>query len=627
MEQLLIFIQRLFPTVLRMSLYASWLVGAVLLLRLLLRKAPKWTHCLLWALVALRLLCPVVPESAVSLAPRLGGNPVRETETISNAVDALLPEIQFETPRDRAINRAAAEAGQNVRVSNSAAPKEYLPLVWAAGMGAMLVYALVSWLRLRRRVRESVRLRENVWLSDQIGTPFILGVFRPKIYLPANIGESNIAPVLAHERAHLRRRDHWWKPLGFALLAVYWFNPVLWLAYVLLCRDIELACDEKAVRELDPEGRKFYAEALLACSTPRPSLTACPLAFGETDVKQRIQTVVKYKKPAFWVVLASVAVCAVVALCFLTNPKEQTTETASAQAPEPIDFSWLDPPALTLAGREPVTAYAAAFDWTVANGGRSSDSLHPLLLSPGAELPVLRRELYDVYSRSKPGQVFLVFDREPDEVRVYRWSDEYWQTGKTRAEAVALYPNQDGFDLAPGGYVYEVVADWTESPEGYGTVCYWFYGVLGASERDGAEELPYGNTLVWVPTEPLEYGISDEMLRAEVLPDFASMSLEALGAYYLHTDGAGAEGAAYYLYQWFMDYPDSVLIYLERIQGRAVENPSAPENTAERQIIRAISAEARYGNDSEAYEALLRQCRAVYPVGSYARLIELLWQR
>ena len=188
----------------------------------------------------------------------------------------------------------------------------------------MLLYALASYLRLRRRVSVSLPIQDNIYLCDAISSPFILGVVKPHIYLPSGLDEVQRQNVLSHERAHLARRDHWWKPLGFALLAVYWFNPVLWLAYTLLCRDIELACDERVIRTMDESAVKTYSTVLLACSMPRKAVITCPLAFGEVGVKERVKNALHYKKPAFWVVAASVAVCVVVAVCFLTNPPTDT---------------------------------------------------------------------------------------------------------------------------------------------------------------------------------------------------------------------------------------------------------------------------------------------------------------
>lgn len=312
----------IFLKLLNLSISASWLVLVVLVLRLVLKRAPKWVDVLLWGMVALRLMLPFSIESALSLIP--------SAETLSPEVVQFDPAPTITSGVeliDNAVNPSLSE-------SFAAAPLASVNLlyvwtylagwVWLIGLAAMLLYALVSYLRLRRRVSASIPLRENIYVCDEVASPFILGILRPRIYLPSALDEAQRGSVLSHERAHLARRDHWWKPLGFALLAVYWFNPLLWLAYTLLCRDIELACDERVLCGMDAGQVKDYSSALLACSVPRRMLAACPLAFGEVGVGARVKNALRYKKPAFWVVAASVAVCVVVAVCFLTNPRTDT---------------------------------------------------------------------------------------------------------------------------------------------------------------------------------------------------------------------------------------------------------------------------------------------------------------
>ena len=311
-----------FLKLLNLSISASWLVLAVLVLRLVSKRSPKWMNVLLWGIVALRLMLPFSIESALSLIP--------SAETVSPAVVQFDPAPTITSGVsviDNAVNPALSEhfaAAPTASVNPLYVWTEIAGWVWLIGLGAMLLYALVSYLRLRRRVSVSLCVRENIYLCDAISSPFILGVVKPRIYLPSGLDEVQRQNVLSHERAHLARRDHWWKPLGFALLAVYWFNPALWLAYTLLCRDIELACDERVIRTMDESAVKTYSTVLLACSMPRKAVITCPLAFGEIGVKERVRNALHYKKPAFWVVAASVAVCVVVAVCFLTNPPTDT---------------------------------------------------------------------------------------------------------------------------------------------------------------------------------------------------------------------------------------------------------------------------------------------------------------
>ena len=311
-----------FLKLLNLSISASWLVLAVLVLRLVSKRSPKWVNVLLWGIVALRLVLPFSIESALSLIP--------SAETVSPAAvqSAPAPTITSGVSViDNAVNPSLSEhfsAVPTASVNPLYVWTEIAGWVWLIGLGAMLLYALVSYLRLRRRVSVSLPIQDHIYLCDAISSPFILGVVKPRIYLPSGLDEVQRQNVLSHERAHLTRRDHWWKPLGFALLAVYWFNPVLWLAYTLLCRDIELACDERVIRTMDESAVKTYSTVLLACSMPRKAVITCPLAFGEIGVKERVRNALHYKKPAFWVVAASVAVCVVVAVCFLTNPPTDT---------------------------------------------------------------------------------------------------------------------------------------------------------------------------------------------------------------------------------------------------------------------------------------------------------------
>jgi len=315
----------LFLKLVNMSIPASWMVVAVIAVRLLLKKTPKVIHCMLWALVAIRLICPISFESSFSLMPAK-----TELTKESFQFEEVTPSPHVEygiVHSDPGLSGEAASSEIVMRVNHVGAPFSaillpYLTAIWISGVIFLLIYAADSWLRLRRRVTPSVCIGNDVWLCDHIDTPFILGFFRPRIYLPSMMKSRDADYVLAHERAHLKRRDHWWKPLGFLLLAVYWFNPVMWLAYILLCRDVELACDEQVVKNMDLPEKKAYSTALLDCSLPRRWVTACPLAFGEVGVKQRVKNILRYKKPAFWVFLISILVCIVMGFCLLTDPSE-----------------------------------------------------------------------------------------------------------------------------------------------------------------------------------------------------------------------------------------------------------------------------------------------------------------
>lgn len=309
--------EAVFLKLLNLGINASYLALAVIVLRLLLRKAPKNLRCILWGLVALRLVLPFSLESVLSLIP--SAEPVPQEILL-----APTPEIQSGIPAvNHAINPILSQS-LSPMPGDSVNPMQIIvfaaSIVWIAGVAAMLFYMLASYLRLRKTVREAVILQGNVLLCDKVATPFLMGLLRPRIYLPSSMEETDMQYVLLHENTHLKRGDHIWKLLGFLLLAFYWFHPILWAAYFLFCRDIELACDEKVLKSCGPAIKKPYSEALLHCSATDKTIAACPLAFGLTGVKARIKNVLHYKKPSFWIVLFAVVLSASAAVCLLTDP-------------------------------------------------------------------------------------------------------------------------------------------------------------------------------------------------------------------------------------------------------------------------------------------------------------------
>lgn len=310
----------LFLKIVNMSISASWVVIAVLTLRFCLKKAPKWANVLLWGIVAARMVFPFSIESVLSLIP--------SAETISPTVMMeQTPSVQTGVPALNHVINPVISSSFTPAPGASANPLQiWIPVltgIWLFGIAALFLYSAVSYWRLHRKVCEAVILRGNIYQSEKVCSPFVLGIIKPKIYLPYHMDSREMDHVIAHEQTHIRRKDHWWKPLGFLLLTIHWFNPLMWLSYILLCRDIELACDEKVIREMGNEQRADYTQALVACSVNRRVIAACPLAFGEVGVKERVKSVMNYKKPAFWIVLASVIVCAAAAVCFLTNPKSE----------------------------------------------------------------------------------------------------------------------------------------------------------------------------------------------------------------------------------------------------------------------------------------------------------------
>ena len=364
---------QLFLKILNLSLYAGLLILAVLLLRVVFRKAPKWISCLFWALVAIRLLCPVTLESPFSVMPSADKLPTADylmteantkqaegkspgpVSVVQNAEMERLP--RFTGSEGSAVVAAADPAHGMAGVNASAKagtvdPVRILTIIWLAGFCVMMAQALFSYLRLKHYVAASIKAAGNVRICDEIQYPFILGIIRPMIYLPGFLRGSMKRFVLAHERAHLKRRDHLWKPLGFFLLAVHWFNPLCWIAYILFSRDLEMACDERVIRNMDRESKADYSQTLLLLSNPTSRIAACPVAFGEIGVKERVKGIFNYKKPVVWIIMLAIVGCLVIAVCFLTSPRKadtvaaQESETEQSKTEqskqEPLDLQLVD---------------------------------------------------------------------------------------------------------------------------------------------------------------------------------------------------------------------------------------------------------------------------------------------
>lgn len=328
-----------FLKLVNLSISASWLILAVLVLRIVLKKAPKWVMPLLWGVVALRLVCLFSIESALSLIP--------SAETIPSEIvtETREPVLYEQATLDIVTNPTLPSAAEvPVGVSRQQAQVDFniYSILWLAGMAALLVHALVSAGKLKRKLATAILLRDNIYESEFVDSPFVFGVVKPNIYLPMHMDEGTAAYVIAHEHAHLARRDHWWKVLGYLVLALHWFNPLVWVAYILFCRDIELACDEKVVRGLDGAARADYSQALLSCAAPKRAVAACPLAFGEGNIKTRVKSALHYKKPAFWVAAAAVLAVVIVAVCSLTNPRSERGSLVWAQKLNAADVASIE---------------------------------------------------------------------------------------------------------------------------------------------------------------------------------------------------------------------------------------------------------------------------------------------
>ncbi len=314
--------EAVFLKLVNMSMTASYIVFAIVIMRLLFcrrffKSAPRWVVCALWAFVALRLVCPNWIESTFSRMP----DEVIPTTILMSAHPAIDSGSGL---INDSINPIIADLFSPQSPAQSANPLQIVAaiasVVWLAGIAAMLAYALVSSIRLRLRLRESVVLRDNIYICDRIPVPFVFGVLRARIYLPSSLRQADAEYVIAHERAHLQRRDHIWKAIAYLLLSVYWFNPFMWLAYILLCRDIEFACDERVIRKLGETAKQPYAAALINCSVRRHTPLTYPLAFGEIGVKGRVKNVLNYKKPMLWVIVTAAVILILSGLYFLTDP-------------------------------------------------------------------------------------------------------------------------------------------------------------------------------------------------------------------------------------------------------------------------------------------------------------------
>lgn len=308
----------LFLELINRSISVTWLLLAVFLLRFVLKKMPKRINGVLWLLVAVRLICPFSVESMFSLIP--------SAETVpADIMTMAVPEVHSGASVMNSYINQVIEENLSPAPGASVNPLQIwipvLAVVWCVGLFAMLLYAILGGIRLMQKVKTAVCLSGNVYQSEFVTSPFVFGFVKPKVYLPYSLTGQELSYVIAHEQSHIRRKDHVWKIMGFCVLALYWYHPLLWVAYLLFCRDMELACDENVIKDLGREERADYTQTLLSCSTKQRGLAVCPLAFGEVGVKERVKHALNYKKPAFWLILLAVLACIIVAVCFLTNPK------------------------------------------------------------------------------------------------------------------------------------------------------------------------------------------------------------------------------------------------------------------------------------------------------------------
>lgn len=489
----------IFLKIINMSISASWLILAVLLLRFILKKAPKWVNVLLWGIVAVRLICPFSFESKWSLIPSAETIPLNIELDATPAIDSGINLI------NNVINPVMSDTFTPEPVTSVNPLQIWILLasiLWIVGMIVMLLYTAISYLRLCRKVDTAVLYRDNIYQSEKVSSPFVLGIIKPRIYLPFKLHRQDLEHVVAHEQAHIRRKDHWWKPFGFLLLTLHWFNPLMWLAYVLLCRDIELACDEKVIKKLDNEQRADYTQALVACSVNRRMLAACPLAFGEVGVKERVKSVMNYKRPAFCIIILAVIACVVVAVCFLTNPVDKEPDMTFLNYKNAISLvtgvdevmAMYCPPTEDGTGASIQIGVATGadlakqldkWDWKECTAPRQS------LPSPGSVEFVISEDYRIIVHQRKSGSLW--------QYAVIKYQDEvcYYRIDKNDySDAVALvHASKENMQASYAGktYVYEnegFYGDFTITLYENGTFSYYeglasSYSGAGTWEQDG----------------------------------------------------------------------------------------------------------------------------------------------
>lgn len=546
-------IDTLFLKPLNMSIAAGWLILAVIVLRVLLKRAPKYIRCILWGIVGLRLVCPFSFESVFSLIPS------EETLT-EEMLYAAKPTIQSGVQVvDSVINPAFTASFAPPDTLQSANPLQiWIALagcVWIFGMAVMVLYAAFSYLRVRIRVVEAMKTQGNIWCCDHVETPFILGLIRPRIYLPSDMVEEDKQYVIAHEQAHIKRGDHWWKPLGYALLTVYWFHPLCWIAYKLLCRDIELACDEKVVKGMDVLDKKAYSKALLTCSVPRHMISACPLAFGEVSVKERVKSVINYKKPAFWVTKTGMVCCMIAAVCFLTNPKEKLLH-----APEPFCHSYrvkdivFDAPWYSFTYfEETAPLFSFSSDYVMMAKDMQEEHGDWFQIRGGFEEVKLTKHNFDAYFKPVPGAdgptSLLGADKLVKGIR--KENDKAWRMKVSESNIEDALAGEQAFYyllLQRDGSVYLTFG--YEDKEKDATHIRWLFElerICLVNARVYTEKLETTLDTIWYPDGGVDYDEFDELAEAivydkgtiELEVDFEGNTIRVGEDYYQYYENSG----------------------------------------------------------------------------------------
>lgn len=549
----------LFTSVLEISWQAGLIALAVMAVRPLLRRAPRRAVCMLWLLVALRLLLParLTVESPVSLQ-QPESPPIQAYQELRQQEKAYVS-----APPEQRLEMAGPAAAQGFALLDQ------LPAIWLTGVGCMALYMALSLLRMRWRLRAAPRIQDNVYRCTDWSTPFVLGVLAPRIYVPETVSEQDFPQVLAHERCHIRRWDHVWKPLAFLLLAVNWFNPVLWAAYVLLGRDMERACDEMVLKNADAAQRAAYSRALVACATQPKMAAVCPLAFGEVAVKERVKNVLNYKKPALWAVILLVVAAAIIGVCLLTKPAED-------KSGYPLDAKKLYALRTEYIGDN--AAVGAILDALgLPEMGDTADSdtyAYSIRLDTNREpmgVTVCYAFAGDVPERSaewnrQMAQRGYIAMALIDNIDWFRWTD-IDQAGTSHVTGAVYSSNH-------AGYV-DALSAARESVKGLQT----YMDMLRTMAEDGSivyyegdAQPSFEETMPWSVTgdnDPCSVRAEDYgIVYNDTLPDWDTLPLSYLCAYYLNADGAYAEGAMDVLAHRYQQAPNTVKAYLRRLAGQ-----------------------------------------------------------
>lgn len=631
----------LFTSVLEISWQAGLIALAVMAVRPLLRRAPRRAVCMLWLLVALRLLLParLTVESPVSL---------QQPES---------PPIQaYQELRQQEKVYVSAPPEQRSEMEKTAAAQGFalldqLPAIWLTGVGCMALYMALSLLRMRWRLRAAPRIQDNVYRCTDWSTPFVLGVLAPRIYVPETVSEQDFPQVLAHERCHIRRWDHVWKPLAFLLLAVNWFNPVLWAAYVLLGRDMERACDEMVLKNADAAQRAAYSRALVACAAQPKMAAVCPLAFGEVAVKERVKNVLNYKKPALWAVILLVVAAAIIGVCLLTKPSYKNVGTLDAEKLFALRTEYVGDNAA-------VSGILDALGLPEMGDTADSDTYaYSIRLDTNREpmgVTVCYAFAGDVPERSaewnrQMAQRGYIAMALIDNIDWFRWTD-IDQAGTSHVTGAVYSGDGVVYSSNHAGYV-DALSAARESVKGLQT----YMDMLRTMAEDGSivyyegdAQPSFEETMPWSVTgdnDPCSVRAEDYgIVYNDTLPDWDTLPLSYLCAYYLNADGAYAEGAMDVLAQRYSQLPQQVRRYIGTLSGQA--DPRGNGDAAEallRDISRYITSQltgglpvaASYERDqlsisvSEVYSVTYRTVTydenysediPVYEVGSGAQL-------